>query len=634
MDWTDRIRRNLPLRWVFAVLASLAWVAGQFGARTLYTRRYRQFRKDLRSALAQYETQLKGCIPEVLIETLVAAEDRRFHLHRGIDPFAILRAMYLTVRTRKLQGGSTIHQQLVRAITGRRERRLSRKLSELLLACTVESIIPKSDIPGLYLSLAYLGWGMSGLEQATRRLGIGLDTMSVAEASQVVARLKYPQPRAPTTDYWTRVARRAEYIRSIMASHYPKVARPVPKQPPVLTVSNPAKLLVGSYPPPDTIAPVLYALGPNERRGVIHLWLSEGIPYVFRDVPIAYEIVREWLAHHFEVHPKDIVLVGSARLGYSLASNPHFGKQFDEASDIDLAVVSRPLFKRVACEFMGWRRDYLAGRVRPRNRGERRYWPDNARDVPANIASGFIDLKYIPPRDLYPLSQRLHDTLYRLQVSAFTRQLIGQHRFSLRIYESWAAFTVQMQRNLEKALSSLGFVGQVIGAQDTQLIFYDTNRGAVLVSRGLSQTEIPSRVSPSGAFVAFSMGRGLGHDATLCVYNVRRRKLKQMAVPPEKGTRVLSLDWVTDRTLAVLVDSGRDNSHSAIWLCDVVPQTWRLLVEDTADLHIVGMTATPGEPILQVETVQGEERHRRVFALDLDYVRMAAPAEQGDLLDG
>jgi hypothetical protein len=103
------------------------------------------------------------------------------------------------------------------------------------------------------------------------------------------------------------------------------------------------------------------------REIVARLWLTEGLPSAFFTSPAIYEDMRGWLASRLNVHPKEVTLIGSARLGYSLAPPPNFGRPFGPRSDLDLSIVSADLFKRVTLAFSSFAVDYRAGAVMPRS---------------------------------------------------------------------------------------------------------------------------------------------------------------------------------------------------------------------------------------------------------------------------
>jgi len=97
-------------------------------------------------------------VPEVLVETLLAVEDRHFYRHHGVDPTSIARSLWANLRSgRVTQGGSTLTQQLVKNFFLTSERSLWRKVNEALMALLLEWRYPKSEILEAYLNEVYLG---------------------------------------------------------------------------------------------------------------------------------------------------------------------------------------------------------------------------------------------------------------------------------------------------------------------------------------------------------------------------------------------------------------------------------------------------------------------------------------------
>ena len=150
---------------------------------------------------------------------LVVGEDHRIALHPGVDPLALCRAAWRTYGRRRREGGSTVAMQLVRVLTGRFERSWRRKAEEMVLAILVTRHVPSDELPALYLSVAYYGWGMNGFPQACRRLCIDPESCSLQESASVVARLKYPEPRSCTTRRRLQITRRSEYLMARLEEH-------------------------------------------------------------------------------------------------------------------------------------------------------------------------------------------------------------------------------------------------------------------------------------------------------------------------------------------------------------------------------------------------------------------------------
>ncbi len=97
-------------------------------------------------------------IPDALIKTLIAVEDRHFFEHIGIDPKGILRSLFANLLAGKItQGGSTLTQQLIKNMFLTRERTFSRKLNEVLMALMLEYHYSKQSILAAYVNEIYLG---------------------------------------------------------------------------------------------------------------------------------------------------------------------------------------------------------------------------------------------------------------------------------------------------------------------------------------------------------------------------------------------------------------------------------------------------------------------------------------------
>lgn len=81
----------------------------------------------------------------------------------------------------------------------------------------------------------------------------------------------------------------------------------------------------------------------DNHRVLAKVFLLEGTPFVFERSPMKYVIFREQVADRFGVGSQDVCIVGSAKLGYS--PSPHrFGEPFDKTSDVDVVIISEPLF--------------------------------------------------------------------------------------------------------------------------------------------------------------------------------------------------------------------------------------------------------------------------------------------------
>ena len=97
-------------------------------------------------------------VPTLLPAALKAVEDRKFDSHHGVDPVAMLRALWVDVRAGQIeQGGSTLTQQLVRSYFLNSRQTLSRKLREAIMAMALDAHFTKADLMNAYINEIFLG---------------------------------------------------------------------------------------------------------------------------------------------------------------------------------------------------------------------------------------------------------------------------------------------------------------------------------------------------------------------------------------------------------------------------------------------------------------------------------------------
>jgi len=103
-------------------------------------------------------------------------------------------------------------------------------------------------------------------------------------------------------------------------------------------------LLAGQKTPtPEEFRQLILAL--DNHRVLAKVFLLEGTPFVFANRPMKYVIFREQVADRFEIGSQDVCIVGSAKLGYSPGGHK-FGTPFADTSDVDVVIISEPLFYR------------------------------------------------------------------------------------------------------------------------------------------------------------------------------------------------------------------------------------------------------------------------------------------------
>ena len=134
-------------------------------------------------------------VPEVLLQAVLATEDRDFFEHGGIDPVGIGRALYQDLRGRGVQqGGSTITQQYVKNAYLTSERSIIRKIKEAVLAVKLERELDKREILERYLNTIYFGRGAYGVGAASRAyFGQDVREIGLPEASYLAALIRAPE---------------------------------------------------------------------------------------------------------------------------------------------------------------------------------------------------------------------------------------------------------------------------------------------------------------------------------------------------------------------------------------------------------------------------------------------------------
>src|SRR5246127_2195678 len=156
-------------------------------------------------------------IPEPVQKAFVAAEDRRFYQHHGVDERGIIRAFVGNLADpRRPQGGSTITQQVVKNLLVGDDVTYERKIREMIVASRLENTLGKNDILELYLNSAYLGRGSWGIEMAARSyFGKSAKDLTLPEGAMLAGLLKGPSFYNPDR-HPDRAKERLTYVLSRM----------------------------------------------------------------------------------------------------------------------------------------------------------------------------------------------------------------------------------------------------------------------------------------------------------------------------------------------------------------------------------------------------------------------------------
>jgi membrane carboxypeptidase/penicillin-binding protein len=133
-----------------------------------------------------------GDIPDQVQKAFIAAEDRRFFQHHGVDERGIIRAFIGNLGdSRRPQGGSTITQQVVKNLLVGNDVTYERKIREMIVASRLENTLSKEEILEIYLNSVYLGRGSWGIERAARDyFGKSAKSLTLTEGAMLAGLVK------------------------------------------------------------------------------------------------------------------------------------------------------------------------------------------------------------------------------------------------------------------------------------------------------------------------------------------------------------------------------------------------------------------------------------------------------------
>ncbi len=140
-------------------------------------------------------------VPQIMRQAILAAEDERFYQHGGVDYLSVARAALTNLTSGTQQGAGTITMQVARNFFLTRERTLTRKLREVLLAYKIEASLSKDEILELYVNQIFLGQRAYGFAAAAQiYYGKPLAQVDVAEAAMLAGLPKAPSAYNPVVN--------------------------------------------------------------------------------------------------------------------------------------------------------------------------------------------------------------------------------------------------------------------------------------------------------------------------------------------------------------------------------------------------------------------------------------------------
>jgi penicillin-binding protein 1A len=158
-------------------------------------------------------------IPPVMKNAILAVEDARFYDHVGIDPIRIIGAAWKNLTSDKVEGGSTLTQQLAKNLFLSKEQTLKRKMNEWALALQIERYYTKNQIMELYANHIFLGANAYGVEAGSETyFGKPAKDLTIGEAALLAGVPKAPSEYSPTANP-TRAKERRDLVLDLMAKN-------------------------------------------------------------------------------------------------------------------------------------------------------------------------------------------------------------------------------------------------------------------------------------------------------------------------------------------------------------------------------------------------------------------------------
>ena len=161
-------------------------------------------------------------IPKFVIQATIAIEDQNFYTHQGFSISGIIRATRETLLGGKIQGGSTITQQLIKSALLTPEVTLSRKIKEIILAFWTERFYSKNQILEMYLNQVPYGGTAWGIESASQTyFGKSVKTLTLSEAALLAGLPAAPSEYSPFGTHVDRAfSRQSEVLRRMVEDRY------------------------------------------------------------------------------------------------------------------------------------------------------------------------------------------------------------------------------------------------------------------------------------------------------------------------------------------------------------------------------------------------------------------------------
>ena len=160
-------------------------------------------------------------MPRRLLEAVVAVEDRRFYRHYGLDMRRFVQIVWINLTSSESPGASTITQQLARNTFLTLDKKISRKIKEMILALQIEQTYSKDEILAMYLNEIYMGSGTYGMQAAARTyFGKNVWELDDAESTLLAGIIQLPETYSPKRHLDRAYRRRTAVLECMINAGY------------------------------------------------------------------------------------------------------------------------------------------------------------------------------------------------------------------------------------------------------------------------------------------------------------------------------------------------------------------------------------------------------------------------------
>ena len=222
-----------------------------------------------------------------------------------------------------------------------------------------------------------------------------------------------------------------------------------------INLSKTAASIGSSFSIPADFKNYYKTIGSNEKKSLVRHFIVNNIPFAFKDKPILYEQITQYISDKLQISPTEVKLIGSAKTGFSISPLPDYGKSFGQHSDLDFSIVNEDLFNKLEDEFNDWSDQFKLNEIASHNPTEQGYWLQNLESGPRQLNNGFIDTHYIPNREQFATTRKINNSLWLIQKYLDETHSIKVKKASASIYRSWYSFAGRLNRNTDYVMKNV-----------------------------------------------------------------------------------------------------------------------------------------------------------------------------------